>query len=533
MSGDRLIKNSFFTLFNSLFMTVTAWVISIWMARALGPHNYGIFNFVLWFSGTISGIIGMGLMHAATKFIAEYQGRNQKQFMIPIVMFVLKTELLLALPVTAVLIFFRSQISDYFFSPDQSFFFFLAALGLIPGIITAIFSATIEGMQKFEYFTISNLIMTPLSFAGKVWVLLEGKGITGLLVVMLICSFLNTLFYLLVIIRESRTEKSSLRLSDTVKKRMGSYNRSVLAIILCDKIVWDKSENYFLGRFCSASEIGFYNMGFNFAQKFTSILPNTFWRVLFPAMSGLFGSGDHEKMKRLFHLSTRYLAFFSFPTGAAVAILSFQIIKYLPGSEYLEAQRVLQIIAVASIFSSLSKPASAILYGFEKLSFIYKYGAALAVFNIALDLLLIIPFGATGAAVCYAVTTVLGSVGGLVYTCRTMKISYPFVSLVKILFSTIIMSVVMEIIILKDGSFVSLVASVLAGAVTYLTCSFSLGTFCNEDYHLLGKIRDLLPGRTKQLADFAIDTTKQFKCSAEKAPAQKEKNEEKEKQLQK
>ncbi|MFP4015185.1 MAG: lipopolysaccharide biosynthesis protein [Chitinispirillaceae bacterium] len=533
MSGDRLIKNSFFTLFNSLFMTVTTWVVSIWVARALGPHDYGIFNFVLWFSGTVSGIIGMGLVHAATKYIAEYQGRNQRQLILPIVVFILKTELLIALPVTAVLIFLRSQVADYFFSPDQSFFFFLAALGLVPGIITAIFSATIEGIQKFEYFTVSNLIITPLSFAGKVWVLLQGKGITGLLVVMLICSFLNTLFYLIVIIRESKPDRNSPRLSDSIKRRIGSYNRNVLAIILCDKIVWDKSENYFLGRFCSASEIGFYNMGFNFAQKFTSILPNTFWRVLFPAMSGYFGSGDHEKMKRLFHLSTRYLAFFSFPTGAAVAILSFQIIKYLPGIEYLAAQRVLQIIAVASVFSSLSKPASAILYGFEKLSFIYKYGAALAVFNIALDLLLIIPFGATGAAVCYALTTVFGSVGGLVYTCSTMKISYPFVSLVKILFSTIIMAVVMEIIIMKDGSIVSLVISVLAGAVTYLTCSFSLGTFCVEDYHLLGRIRDLLPGKTKKLADFAINTTRQFKCSAENKPVQDERSGKKEKELRK
>ncbi|MFP4164377.1 MAG: flippase [Chitinispirillaceae bacterium] len=524
MSGDRLIKNSFFSLFNSIFMAATTWIISIWVARALGPSNYGIFNLVLWFSGTVSWAIGMGLMHAATKYIAEYSGKKQKQLILPIVSFVLKTELLIALPVTAALIFFRTRIADYFFSPDQSFFFFLAALGLVPGIITAIFSATIEGLQKFEYFTISNLIMTPLSFAGKILVLLYDKGITGLLTVMLICSFLNTIFYLVVIFRETRNDKNSPPLSKSVKKRIGAYNRSVLAIILCDKIVWDKSENYFLGRFTAASEIGFYNLGFNFAQRFTSILPDTFWKVLFPAMSGLSGSGNYEKVKRLFHLSTRYLAFFSFPIGTAVAVLSFQIIKYMYGSQYLGAHRVLQIIAVASIFSSLSKPASAILYGFEKQSFIYKYGAVLAVFNILLDLLLIKPFGAVGAAVCYGITTIFASVGGLVFTCRTMKLSYPFVSLTKILFSTIIMAVVMEIIILKDGSLVSLFISAASGMITYLVCSFSLGTFCAEDYHLLSKIRDVLPGKTKMIAGFVIQTTKQFKC-AEPEKSDKRKDE--------
>ncbi len=535
MSGDRLIKNSLFSLFNSLFMFVTTWIISIWVARALGPSQYGIFNLVLWFGGTISWAVGMGLVHAVTKFIAEFQGKNEKQMMLPIILFILKTELLVALPVTAAMVFLRTHIADYFFTPSESFYFFLAALGLIPGLLTAIFSAAIEGMQKFEYFTVSNLIITPLSFAAKIWVLIQGKGVSGLLTVMVIFSIVNTIFYFIILTREGLFDKKTWRLQKEVQKRISGYNRSVLAIILCDKIVWDKSENYFLGRFCSASQIGFYNLGFNITQRLTSILPNTFWSVLFPAMSGLFGSGDREKMKRLFHLSTRYLAFFSFPMGAAVAVLAFQIVKYLYGAEYSGAHKIIQIIAVASIFSSLSKPASAVLYGFEKQSFIYKYGSLLAVFNIGLDLLLIKPFGATGAAICYGVTTVIASVGGLIYTTRVMKITYPFVSLVKILFSTIIMTLVMEMVIMKDGSIVGFVLSASAGLVTYLACSFSLGTFCQEDYRLLGNVRNMLPGKVKAFADILINAIIHLKRSndvlasqqqiAESKDADKEKSE--------
>lgn len=429
--GSRLIKNSIFSLFNTFFMMASSWIISIWIARQLGPSNYGIFNLVLWLSGTLSWVIGMGFINAVTRFIAEFKGRGEIDCLGGIIFFVLKIEVGITFFTTILLLLFRTQVADFFFSPNQSFFFFLAALGLFPGILTAIFSSAIEGIQKFEYFTYSNIILTPVSFFSKVAVLHLGYGISGLLMVMLVFSFINALFYYLVLKKEGILIRGSLSLSKEIKKRILTYNKSLIAILTCDKIVWDKSENFFLGRLCSAVEVGYYNLGFNIAQKFTSILPMTFWRVLFPAMSSYFGSGDEAKMKRLFYLSTRYLAYVSFPMGVGGMIVAYQLIHYLYGYEYIGAQRVLQIIFAASVFSSLSNPASAVLYSFEKQSFIYKYGVVLAVINISLDILLIRYHGATGAAICYGITTVLGSVGGLIYTCKTMKLQYPLKAIFK------------------------------------------------------------------------------------------------------
>ncbi|MBN1130541.1 MAG: flippase [Chitinispirillaceae bacterium] len=523
--GSRLIKNTVVTLFNTFFLMLTSWIISIWIARQLGPANYGIFNLVLWLTGTISWAMGMGFIHAVTKFIAEFSGKNEPATLRPIILYVMKIEIAIAVASTALLVFFSTPIADFFFSPQESFFFFLAALGLIPGVLTAIFSATIEGIQKFEYFAWANLILTPLSLACKIAVLLMGKGIPGLLVVMLVFSFFNALFYMIVLRKEGIFTGPPRKLAAEIRRRILNYNRSIIAILVCDKIVWDKSENFFLGRFCNAAQIGFYNLGYNLVQRFTSVLPATFWRVLFPAMSSYFGSGDREKMRRLFYLATRYLAFIAFPLGTAGMILAYQIIHYLYGHDYIGAQRPLQILFIASIFSSLSNPASAILYGFEKQAFIYKYGAGLAVVNIVLDLFLIRTHGATGAAICYGITTILASVGGLVYTCRTMRLHYPFISVFKIAFSTIIMGIVMELVILQNHEVPGFIISLLAGAVTYLICSFVLGTFEEEDYVLLQSTKNAFPGRTKGIVDGIIAIITQLKNGSEKnAQVQEEKN---------
>jgi O-antigen/teichoic acid export membrane protein len=515
--GNRLVKNSVLHIFNTFFMLATSWVISIWVARQLQPSNYGIFNMVLWITDTFSWVIGMGLIHAVTKFVAEYSGKENKNIAGAIVVFVMKIEVCIALVSVVVLIWLRAPISNFFFTSQQSVYFLIAFIGIFPGVTTAIFSAAIDGIQKFEYFTYANLIITPLSFLCKIIVLVLGKGIVGLLIVMLVFSFVNVIFYWIVLKKEGVLSLRSLRepLDAPLRKRIFQYNRSVAAILACDKIIWDKSENFFLGRFCDSVQIGFYNLGFNIAQKSVSILPATFWRVLFPAMSGFFGTGDRDKMKRLFYLSTRYLAFATLPMGVAGIILAYPIIHFLYGHNYIGAQRALQIIFLSSIVSSLANPAAAILYGYERQAFIYKFGFFLALFNIGIDLLLIKPYGALGASIAYAITTIIGSVVGLFYTCRTMNLRYPFVSLVKVAFSTMIMGIVMEIIILHDRELVGFISSIVAGASAYLVTSFVVGTFEKEDFQLVQNISSYLPGNLQRIVQGAISFVGHFKPGRE------------------
>jgi len=512
-----LIKNSILVLFNAIFMFLTGWVISIWVARQLGPSFYGIFTLVLWFTDSCTWFIAMGFTHAITKFISEYKGKNANELLTPIIVFVLKIELIFSIICILLLVFFRKEISSYFFNPQQAIFFTIAFIGILPGIITAILSSAIDGIQKFEYFTLANLIITPLSFIAKCVVLYLGKGIIGLLLVMLFFSFVNVIFYMFVLIKEKVIKKDELfkPLPKEIKKRILKYNFSVLAILFCDKIVWDKSENFFLGRLCVSEQIGFFNLGFNLVQRLISFIPFMFWRVLFPAMSQYSGLKESDKMKRLYFLSTRYIAFASFPTGIGGAILSYNIIHYLYGHQYIGAQHVLQILFISSIFASLANPASAVLYGYEKQSFIFKYGIILAAFNIILDILLIKKYGAIGAAIAYALTTFFASTGGLYYTCHTMKLKFPFSSIFKILFSTIIMGISMEILLLHKSNLVGFLLCIFCSPFIYLICSFVVGSFEKEDFILLKSAEAVLPGKLKIIYGKTIKLISIFKPGKE------------------
>jgi O-antigen/teichoic acid export membrane protein len=233
--------------------------------------------------------------------------------------------------------------------------------------------------------------------------------------------------------------------------------------------------------------------------------------VLFPAMSNYSGIGEQDKMRRLFFIATRYLAFVAFPVGISGTILAYQIIHYLYGHEYIGAQRILQVMFCTSIITSLCGPGSAVLYGFEKQSFIYKLGGIMAIVNLVLDFFLIKKFGAIGAVVCYSATTIIGSTLGTIYTCRTMQLRYPFASIAKIFVSTVIMGIAMELIILRNGEIPGFVFSVLAGCIIYIVSSLVLGTFETEDYTIMESIKGALPGKSKWIVDNMIRFLASFK----------------------
>jgi hypothetical protein len=79
--------------------------------------------------------------------------------------------------------------------------------------------------------------------------------------------------------------------------------------------------------------------------------------------------------------------------------------------------------------------------------------------------------------------------------------------------------VVMEIIILRNYELPGFIGSILAGTIVYVISSFVLGTFEEEDYILLGSVKNALPGKTKRSVDWLIGFIAQFKQSA-KAPGE-------------
>ncbi|MDB5106949.1 MAG: glycosyl transferase group 1 [Fibrobacteres bacterium] len=419
---------------------------SVVMARSLGPNDLGIFHQVSWFAGTVSVIISLGFITSITKFTAQFRSQGRDADVLSAVRYIFYIELAIAIVTTIALLCYASSIADHYFSKDQKWIFMLAFIAITPGIQTAIFSATLEGAQVFRYQTVHSLTVTPAALLLKVYVMMKGYGLISLFGINLLFSVVNLGFFYYAARREGLLKGwFKFKPSDgNWKKEILAYNKSAIGIHFVDLVVWSRSENYFLGRYCLAPQIAYYNLAQNLIVKFTGTLPNLMWRILLPLSAEHHGRNETEKMKKTYHHALRYSAFIVFPTVAICFLAAYELIVIFYGHAYSEAKDCFQILCAGALLSSLAQPGSAVIYASNRQNFILKYGAVLAVLNIALCFWLVPKYGARGAAFCYSFTTSLGVIGGFIFTTRKMDLPIPWPAWLKCAGATALMCVAMS-----------------------------------------------------------------------------------------
>ena len=429
----KVARNVVHFLCSNAVSFVLGMAASVVMARSLGPNDLGIFHQVSWFAGTVSVVISLGFITSITKFTAQFRAEGRGVDVLSAVRFIFYVELGIAVVTTIGLLFFSATIADHYFSKQQTWIFMLAFMAITPGIQTAIFSATLEGAQVFRYQTVHSLTVTPAALLLKVYVMLAGYGLVSLFWINLLFAFVNLGFFYFAARREGllngwfRFKPSEGKW----KKEILAYNRSTVGIHFVDLVVWSRSENYFLGRYCAAPQIAYYNLAQNLIVKLTGTLPNLMWRILLPLSAEHHGRNETEKLKKTYRHALRYSAFLIFPTVAICFLAAFELIVIFYGHAYSEAKDCFQILCAGALLSSLAQPGSAVIYASNRQGFILKYGAVLAVLNIILCFWLVPEYGARGAAVCYSFTTSLGVIGGFIYTTRTMDLSIPWSAWIK------------------------------------------------------------------------------------------------------
>ncbi|MBF0432066.1 MAG: oligosaccharide flippase family protein [Fibrobacteria bacterium] len=521
----KIVENSLYFLSSNLITFTLGFISAIILARTLKPTNLGIFHQVQWFTGLISTFLSLGFLTCLIKYTAMFRAKGEQRNIMSMIRFVVYTELFITGVSTIFLILFATPIADMFFSPQESRLFIIGFLAITPGMLTAIFSAVLEGSQLFKYQGLHALTITPAALLVKILLMLNGFGVESLLWSNLFFSLFNLLFYFFAAKREHLMDgwQGKTTMLTKVKKEILKYNRSVFSIAIVDQIVWSRSENFFLGRFCHASQVAYYNLSQNLILKLTGIIPNLMWKILLPVASEQEGDGQFENRKKTYYHSIRYSAFILFPLITICLICAYEIIFILYGQDYSQAEGCFQILCIGALITSLTQPGAAMIYACNKQQFIFYYGSCLAVLNILMDFILIPRYGALGASICFTTVTVLGAIGGFIFIYKNLKLKVPWVSLLKITFACNCMALVVFLLIRQDTSLfnifssfkqwvqhtlsfnpefilgartIRLLFSVTAGCIVYLLISLSLFSLSRDDIKIIRALEKYLPKST-------------------------------------
>lgn len=361
-------------------MAVTLFV-GVYVARYLGPGNFGLFSYAASFVGLFAGIATLGLDGIVVRELVKDGKRKDELLGTTFVLKIIGSILVLIIIVIAVrftnndnftnLLIFIIVIGTFFQSFNVINFYFQSKVLSKYTVYTQIFSSIICAAIKLVliYFNMSLIYFVIVS-------LLQSVILASGLIVMYI------------------KQKSSLfkwrinfDLAKNLLKDSWPLILSGIAISMAMRI-----DQVMLKEYMGSIYVGYYAVGVRLAEAFIFI-PMIIGQSLFPKIVKL----DFNKEKIFLLLLFRVFFLLAF-IAVVISLLSNFIILFLFGNEYSASTSVLSILIWTIPFTYFGIITNKILLSLNKQKLIFYKQFSLTILNVCLNIILIPKYGIVGAA---------------------------------------------------------------------------------------------------------------------------------------
>ena len=362
------IKNSAYQLLTTAIGKGGTLLFTIIIARMLMPELFGLYSLALSTTVVFSAPSDLGLGTTLIRFVSKSLGKNKPKEAKSYFSYLLKAKAILSITSAALLLLSAKFIANNYYQKPISLALIAGAIYIVLINFTTLFEVLFQSANNFKQamykeaiFQLSRLILIPLAI-----LLTIQKFSTEISLFWIISSL--ALCYLITLIFISRRAYKTInflkfegqQLSITKKKEVNRFWALVSTTVLSG-IFLGYVDTIILGRYVSASYIGFYQAALNLISSIIPLIPIS--TVLFPIFSRLKG----ERLEKGFNRSIRFSLLLSSFFFVASIIFSNLVVKLVYGSEYLPSSLILKIFALniflipisalfESYFVSIGKP---------------------------------------------------------------------------------------------------------------------------------------------------------------------------------
>ncbi|UCD89483.1 MAG: oligosaccharide flippase family protein, partial [Desulfobacterales bacterium] len=208
---------------------------------------------------------------------------------------------------------------------------------------------------------------------------------------------------------------------EAIKKFLGFGNQmNVLGLL---SLLINSVDRIFITRILHLEAVGIYEIG----RKLPNIglmLPSSIAGTMMPAASHLEGSDQHDRLKKVYLVATRYLMILSSIPYTYLILFSPWIIEVWVGQGYHQSAMVMQILALGTFVNLFTGIGTACVRGTGKPLYEIKYMAVSVILILFLLPILIRSYGITGAASAYCIGQSVGSIYFLWQANRLFDVSW-------------------------------------------------------------------------------------------------------------
>ncbi len=325
---EKTLKGLFWGYLEKLGGEAVALVVSIVLARLLGPSAYGIIPLISVFTGLLNVIVQGGFASS----LIQKKNADQKDFST-----VFFFQLGLAGILYTGMFFAATPIASFYNNTYMIPMIRVLSLSIIIGAINNIQHAYVSKTMQFKKFFFA-------SFSGTVI-----SGIVGVVLAFVIVNITgNPVYGAWALIAQKLTDQiiDTIFLWFTVKwrpmlifsfkrlKSLFSYGWKILASTFINSVYKDIN-TLIIGKFYSSKDLAYYNKGNTYPKLVMGNLNNAIQHVLFPAMSS--HQDDIAKVKSMTRRAMKTSSYLVFPAMMGFAAVGSSFIYILLGEAWMPA----------------------------------------------------------------------------------------------------------------------------------------------------------------------------------------------------
>lgn len=455
VSGSQVVKNSFWKFCESIGVQLIHLIVTLILARLLGPNDYGL----------------MALVFVAVNFVSLFINSSIASYLVYITNITksdfftcLVVNLTVALLLVLCLFTTAPYISEFYAREELTSLLRVMSVIIPFSSISSVYNAYAVKMSLHKKLFLRNIISIPISGVVALTMAYSGFGVWSLIAQQIVY---NVLLATIIVITIKITIDGTWRFDKHILKPMFAYGGTNLLTTFIG-FISDNINDLLIGKKIDSVNLGYYNRGNTFPGVLANVLNNLASNVFFPAFSSY--KDDISDLKAKFRKSITILYYICFPMFLGMSVCSEAFVNAVLTEKWFGAIPVIQLTCIYYCAIPFLQICSQVFLALGKLK-IRAVGEIVKMVLTILLLFAVIDYGIT--AVAFA--RVILAVCLVLFTCAISYhyFKYTFTEFLRDILPPFCMALVMAgaiyfITYLGLSALSTLILQVLLGVIVYV-----------------------------------------------------------------
>lgn len=495
---SHVAKNTLYSSINIYVEYFIGFAISIFIAKSLGPSEYGSYAYFIKIAAIAIIFVSSGVNTGVVKFVAEARAKGSESDVSSIYAYFSKVQRgLIAVACCILLIMFYLR-PEWLLGDDLKYivFFLLVAVAFKSAHMFRV--SNCKGHERFDYLAFTVLIVAPINL---LIILVAFAGDFGrdfyLYCYCFICFlyWVTSGYFLRKIYRNYPKPKA---ISNEYKSRVNHHLRVVSVNAVIAALGVGQCEVLFLKQMVDSAAVSYFAVANSISGAAILLVPGVYSAVLFPVIARAVADDNLDPAQKI-QQSGRYLFMLGLLVAVPTSLFSEALIVSLYGVEFVNAGAALSAFILVGVLSVYVQPVSAYLMSVDKQSMLLKLSILNMFLALVLTYLLVRAFGFEGAIISFVVVRLIMSAMFMYLAWRQLGLLPQFLRFAVMLFAAIVAGLFTRQLSGYYEGIVEVIVGFASFGLCYVFLVYVLRGLNDEDYLVMDHYASSVSGRKGKL----------------------------------